>query len=155
MGKDRAREQYILVSDLSVENALKFVQARIGTEIDVKAMMHLFDNVGTNAAMLNQFVSGKMTVDEFISEKLLDAESELVAFPLKPILGALKQHPDGVSPKFFKNKEYKGIDMSDPVAVGVAMKGSNAFLYDMQTGKYKLMSQAHVVALRKYDPLNV
>jgi hypothetical protein len=29
-GKDRAREEYILVPDLSAENALKFVQARKG-----------------------------------------------------------------------------------------------------------------------------
>jgi hypothetical protein len=145
----------ILVHNLSVENALKFVQARIGTEVDAKAMMHLFDNVGTNAAMLNKFIAKSMTVDEFISEKLQETRRELVAFPLQEILVALKQHPDGVDPEFFKKKEYKGIDMSDPSRVGVAMKGSNAFLYDMQTGKYKLMSQAHVVALRKYDPLNV
>ncbi len=57
------------------------MQARKGTEIDVNAMMHLFDNVGTNAAMLEQFVAENMTVDEFIYEKLLDARKELAAFP--------------------------------------------------------------------------
>jgi hypothetical protein len=66
----------------------------------------------------------------------------------------LKQHPDGVDPELFNNKEYKGIDMTNPVAVEVVMEGSNAILYDIRAHQYKLMSQAYVVALRNYDRPN-
>ncbi len=82
-----------------------------------------------------------------MSENLLDAESELAAFPLKPILVALKQHPDGVGPKFFNNGEHRGIDMNNPVAVGAAMKWSNAILYDIRTHQYKLKSWSCVTMM--------
>jgi hypothetical protein len=72
---------------------------------------------------------------------------------LQPILKALKKNPEGVSPEYFGKEEYKGIDLSNPVAVGTAMKGSNAILYDMEERRYKLISQAHKVALRSYEPI--
>jgi hypothetical protein len=93
------------------------------------------------------------SVDAFIKKQLDEAEQDLVAFALQPILKALKEQPDGVSPKYFKKEEYKGIDMSVPEAVGKAMQGSHAVLYDMKEGRYKLISHAHKVALRTYDPI--
>jgi hypothetical protein len=115
--------------------------------------MRLFDSVGTNAAQLLNFVSQDVSVDDFIAEELGKAEQDLVAFQLKPILKALKEHPEGVSPEYFRNEKYEGIDLSNPVAVGTAMKGSNAILYDMKARRYKLISQAHKVALRSYEPI--
>jgi hypothetical protein len=152
-GRDSAREEYILVPDLSDAEALEYMRARKGGAVDVKEMMRLFDSVGTNAAQLLKFCSRNMSVDEFITEQLGKAEQDLVAFQLKPILKALKEHPEGVSPKYFGNEEYKGIDLSNPVAVGTAMKGSNAILYDMEARRYKLISHAHKVALRNYEPI--
>jgi hypothetical protein len=152
-GQDEARERYILVPDLSDTEALEYVRARNGGDVDVKDMMRLFDSVGTNAAKLLDFVSRDGSVDEFIADKLGRARQDLVAFQLKPILKALKEHPAGVSPEYFRNEEYKAIDLSSPVAVGTAMKGSNAILYDMEDRRYKLISQAHKVALRNYEPI--
>jgi hypothetical protein len=48
-GRDPARERYILVPDLSDAEALEYMQARKGVEVDAKEMMRLFDRVGTNA----------------------------------------------------------------------------------------------------------
>jgi hypothetical protein len=72
---------------------------------------------------------------------------------LQPILKALKEHPEGVKPEYFSNEKYEGIDMSVPEAVGKAMQGSHAVLYDMKEGCYKLISHAHKVALETYDPI--
>ena len=104
--------------------------------------------------MLLNFVSEEgASVDELIAATLKEARQEFVAFALKPILQALKNNPEGVSPDYFNNVECKGIDLSNPGAVGAAMKDSNAILYDMKENRYKLISQAHKVALRKYDPI--
>jgi hypothetical protein len=152
-GRDPAREKYILVPDLTVDQARMYIKARRGAVVDEEEeeMKRLFDNVGTNAAMLLSFVNQGGSVDAFIQERLDTAAQDLVVIPLKPILKALKIHPDGVRPAYFKNQKYEGIDMSDPKAVGRAM-GSNAVLYDIKEMRYKLMSQAHKVALRNYEP---
>jgi hypothetical protein len=57
---------------------------------------------------------GIMTVTQFVDALLAQAHQDLVAFPYKPILKALKKHPEGVSPEFFKNVQFKGVDMSTP-----------------------------------------
>jgi hypothetical protein len=74
----------------------------------------------------------------------------LVAFPYKPILKALKEHPEGVSPEFFENMKCEGVDMSNPKAVGISMKTSNAIIYRIECRKYVLMSTAHRTALKTY-----
>ena len=155
-GQDDFRETYILVPDLSIHEALEYMQARKGADVDTKEMMRLFDSVGTNSSMLLKFVSEEgASVDEFIAAKLREAHLDLVAFALKPILQALKNDPndEGVSPDYFNNAKWEGIDLSNPVAVGAATKDSNAIVYDMKEKRYKLISQAHKVALRKYDPI--
>ena len=152
-GQDSGREKYILVPDLSIDEALEYMQARKGADVDTKEMMRLFDSVGTNTTTLLNFVSEGASVDEFTAAKLGKARQDLVAFALKPILQALKNNPEGVSPDYFNNAKCEGIDLSNPGAVGAAMKDSNAILYDMKGNRYKLISQAHKVALRKYDPI--
>jgi GTPase SAR1 family protein len=159
-GRDPERERYILVPNLTVDQAKMFIKSRRGVntvvdeeEEEEKVNKRLFDNVGTNPAMLLSFVNRQGgSPDDFIQQRLDFAKQDLLAFPLKPILKALKIHPDGVRPAHFKNEEYKGIDMSNPKAVGMAM-GSNAILYDIKEVRYKLMSQAHKVALRNYEPI--
>ena len=140
---------------MSDAEALEYIRARNGVDVvDVKEMMHLFDNVGTNAAKLLTFVSRNVRVDEFIDDQLGKARQNLVAFQLQPLLLALKEHPEeGVSPEYFGKEKYEGIDLSNPVEVGAAMKRSNAVLYDMKKRRYKLISQVHKVALRTYDPI--
>ena len=150
-GKDRARERYVLVNDLTYDEAMKFVKAR-RPNIDEKDMKKLFDNAGTNPATLEKYLNCKESVDDFVKQKLDEAKKELVAFPLKPILKELKTNPNGVNPADFNNREYEGIDMSNPQAVGVAMTDTSAILYDMTQMKYKLYSQAVKVALQSYEP---
>jgi hypothetical protein len=156
-GRDNCREEFIFVPDLSHDEGLKLLQAHTDADCDAKEAMRLFESVGTNAAMLMKFIRRRAkgaSVDDFITDRLALARQDLVAFGMQPILRALKEHPDkGVKPEYFKNEEYKGIDMSVPVAVGNAMKVSNAVLYDMKEGRYKLISHAHKVALRTYDPM--
>jgi hypothetical protein len=117
--------------------------------------MRLFDNVGTNAADLESFLNGAMSVDEFITVRIKAAKHDLEKFPFQPILKALKKHPEGVRPGYFKNEEYKGVDMTDEVAVGAVMKASqsNVVYYDMEKEVYKLNSHALEVALRSYEPI--
>ena len=72
-----------------------------------------------------------------ISRKALsDAEQDFVDFPLQPILSALKEHPEGVAPKYFKKRKYEGIDKSDLGAAAKAMKSSNAIIYRIELKKY-------------------
>jgi hypothetical protein len=103
-GRDPEREKYILVPDLTVDQARMYIKARRGAVVDEEKeeMMRLFDNVGTNAAMLLSFVNQGGSVDAFIQERLENAAQDLAVFPLKPILKALKIHPDGVRPAYFK-----------------------------------------------------
>jgi hypothetical protein len=102
-GQDKAREEIILVPELTQGEALEFIRARRkGVDVNEKEMMRLSDSVGTNAADLESFLNGAMSVDEFIADRMEDAKGDLVAFPLKPILKALKEHPEGVHPEYFK-----------------------------------------------------
>ncbi len=91
-----------------------------------------------------------MTVTQFVDDVLAQADQDLVAFPYNPILKALKEHPEGVSPNYVKKVEFKGVDMSNPKAVGTSMKISNAIIYRIECLKYVLMSTAHRTALRTY-----
>ena len=154
-GQDPAREKIILVPELTQVQALEFIRARKGIYVDEKEMMHLFDNVGTNAAGLFSFLNKDMSVDEFIAEKMESAKDDLIAFPFQPILKALKEHPEGVSPRYFNKEKCEGVDMSNAIAVGAFMKAaeSNVVYLDMNKKVYKLNSYALRVALRSYEPI--
>ncbi len=93
------------------------------------------------------------TLKDYVDAVLGGAHQDLLAFPLKPILKALKENPEGVSPDYFNNQEYKGIDMSNPGAVSSVMKTSNAIIYRIELRKYQLMSAAHKTALKTYTPI--
>jgi hypothetical protein len=155
-GQDKSREEIILVPELTQGEALDFFRTRKVVDVNATEMIRLFDNVGTNAADLEFFLNGAESVDEFIADRMGDARLSLVEFPFKPILKALKEHPEGVSPGFFNNEQCEGVDMSNPVAVGVGMKTaqSNAVFYDLIECVYKLNSHALGVALRSYVTIN-
>ena len=119
--------------------------------------MGIFDTIGTSPArlikVLNYVQSRSTPLKDCVDAVLGGAHQDLLAFPLQPILQALKEHPEGVSPDYFKKQEYKGIDMSNPGAVGSVMKTSNAIIYRIELGKYQLMSAAHKTALKTYTPI--
>ena len=153
-GQDKDREEIILVPDLTQGEALDFVRTRKGVDVNEKEMMRLFDNVGTTASTLECFLNEPMSVDEFIADRMKDARQSLAAFPFKPILKALKEHPEGVPPGYFKKEKCEGVDMTAPVAVGASMKDAqtNVVFFDMGELVYKLNSRALEVALRSYEP---
>ena len=152
-GRDIDREVCILVPDLTVDQALEYIRANKFKDdaVSEKEMMDLFDEVGTNPAMLLSFVNRDVSesVQEFIRKRQKKALQDLVVFPLKPILKALKENPEGVNPAYFKNEKFDGIDMSNPEKVGATMS-SNAVLYDIEAIRYQVMSQAHRKMLENY-----
>ena len=101
---------------------------------------------------MSQAIS-ESSVEDFVKSSLLTAEMELVAFPHKAILQALKEHPEGVSPKFFNNRKSEGVDLSDPYAVNSSIKTSNVLVYRMELKLYQLQSTAQKTALKTYDPI--
>jgi hypothetical protein len=121
-------------------------------------MQYVFTNIGTNPAMLLklvQLVHDEATLKAFVENVLADADQDLVDFPHKAILKALKDQPGGVSPKYFNNHKNEGVDLSKPKAVGVSMKDSNVIVYHIELRMYKLMSKAHETALKSYEPIIV
>ena len=112
----------------------------------------MYDNIGRPVGILAKFCESELDAEAFAAAELRAATADLVAFRLKPILRALKEHPEGVSPEYFDNSKFEGIDMSVPHKVGVEMKEDNAIKYDMSKKVYLPLSRAHEVALRTYEP---
>jgi hypothetical protein len=160
-GRDRRRERYVLVGDFSEEEAVDFLQ-KLDSKLDLplsenhvalgKDLRYVFDTVGAHPATMLNLHDSESPVADFVTNLLAEARLDLVAFPHQAILKALKEHPGGVEPEYFKKQKDEGVDLSDPHAVGVAMKHSNAILYDMKERKYKVMSKAHAMALSNYEP---
>jgi len=157
-GRDHLRGNFIFIDGFTEVEARDFLERR-KLNITESEITGLFEKIGTSPGMLlklNDCVQNEgYSVEEFVKEKLSTARLELSAFPLKPILKALKEHPEGVSPEFFNNMKYKGVDLSNPQAVGYAMNRSNAVVYRIENRKYQLLSKAHETALQTYEPIIV
>ena len=157
-GRDLSREEFIFIDGFTEVEARDYLERR-KLNITESEITGVFARIGTSPAMLldmNECVQNKgYSVEQFVKEKLRIAHMELAAFPLKPILKALKEHPEGVSPKIFNNVKYEGVDLSNPQAVGYAMKRSNAIVYRIENQKYQLLSKAHETALQAYEPIIV
>ena len=154
-GQDEARVRFLYVDEPTYDEAKTLLQ-RLGIKLTETDMQCLFDSIGTNPAMLihmaDTVMAGEKTVREYIDDLLAKARRDLIAFPHQAILQALKEHPEGVSPEYFNNQKSNGIDLSNPMAVGEAMKRSNAVIYRIELGLYTLMSIAHRTALSTYTP---
>ncbi len=163
-GRDM-RERFIYVDEMEREEAkqllgkydeknkeLKGGQVPTLTEAE---MDYVFTTIGTSPLCLIHLansVSSNYSVYDYVANFLQHAKQDLVSFPHKQILKALKDHPEGVAPKYFKNQENQGIDLSNPQEVGIAMKSSNAIVYRRERIKYMLLSTAHRTALKSYKP---
>jgi hypothetical protein len=105
-----------------------------------KDISDIFNNIGTSPAMLVNLVvnvPNKSSVKKFIDHQISTAESDLLAFPHQLLLEKLKMSPDGVKVKIFKGIIDKGVNLSDPKAVGVAMNSSNAIVYRQEDYSYR------------------
>jgi hypothetical protein len=155
-GYDLNREHFIYIDELTIDEA-KTLLRTLQAQMLEKDMQYVFKNIGTCPAMLEALadhVRAAKPVKDFVESYLSQAEIDLIIFPHQQILKALKDHPEGVSPKYFHNIMHNGVNLSDPRSVaGVAMTNLNAVVYHIEEGKYKLASKAHDTALKNYDPI--
>ena len=121
------------------------------SEEEIKSVIGQVDSFPADLTRLAEAIADGSSVEIFTREKLEICAGDLTEFSLKPILQELKSHPDGVSPKVFKNKECKGIDMSFPKDVAKVMRESNALVYRIELRVYQLISRGHHLALEKLE----
>lgn len=155
-GKDSTRESFLHVNGFTRNEALEYLHHRQLNLTDSDAD-YLFEQIGTAPSLLadvcDHILLQNFTLHAVVSNKLAYAERELLAFPYQPILAALKEHPEGVPLMYFHKAKVEGVDLSNPHAVGVGMKFSNAIMYDIEKGLYKCLTRAHQTALQTYDPI--
>ena len=101
-GRDLRREKFIFIDGFTEVEARDYLERR-NLNITESEITGVFARIGTSPAMLldmSECVQNEgYTVERFVEKVLKEADLELAAFPLKPILKALKDHPEGVSPK--------------------------------------------------------
>jgi small-conductance mechanosensitive channel len=154
---DTHRVKFVFVYEMSVEEAKELLRNE-GAEFTEDELKYIFDNVGTNSAMLQMLVvdvyKHKIPLKECVELILSEACKDFQNFKLDPILLALKEHPEGIETKYFKGQEFKGVDLKSSSEVVKATFGSNAILcrFDTKTKMYQVMSTAHKTALKTYDP---
>ena len=101
----------------------------------------------------NALEDGESAAD-YIEEVLCAAERDLAAFEHEPILEALKLSPDGVSTDKFGGIEDEGVNLAAPKQVALAMKETQAIIYHLPSGEYRLASRAHRTALiERWSPI--
>ncbi len=153
--QDKRRENFIFVGEMTHEEAKKLLETE-GASLTKEQMDYVFNTIGTApqtmADLAEKVFRKHVPLNEYVDMVLSDAAQDLMEFPLKPILAELKEHPDGVSTNVFKNKEYKGVSLSDPIAVGQSMKLRNCILYRMELKQYQLQTTAHKTAIKSYVP---
>ena len=101
----------------------------------------------------------KQTLQEYVDRVLESAHMDLIKFPLKPILKALKEHPDGVKSEYFKDQTFtwksgpatEVFDLSCPESVGLAMKSQNCIMFRIELNLYQLQSTAHKTAIKNLE----
>ena len=151
---DDKRQKFILVGELTREEARAYVQKR-APNISSEDFNKYADKCGTYPLMLGIFCTSVCkgeTVDEHIANVVDSARGDLEAFVHKPILAALKKSPGGVRSGNFDGVEHEGVLLSAPKNVAPAMKEVNAIMYDFEARQYKLFSKAHETALKTFDP---
>lgn len=154
-GRQDPRLVAIFIEELSFDEAKEYIKMRNVNLTDAE-FTKMIDKIGANPAVLNKLkrwiVAGN-SLDKFIEITLRGANIQLVEFQHQQILKALKDHPEGVTPVYFGKLKNEGVDLSNPTQVGVAMKEVNCIVFRMELGKYMMLSKAHEVELRDYNPI--
>ena len=151
---DDQRQEFIWVDEMSRDEAEAYVKKRV-PDMSTEDFTRFADNIGTLPLLLSRLCDALLAgqkMDDHIRSVLAMAEADLVAFLHQPILVALKKSPGGVSVKSFGGKEHKGVPLSAPKDVAVAMKKVNAIFYNLETQQYQPFSKAHQTALKTYTP---
>jgi len=153
--KDTDREIFIFAGEMSIEEAKEFLVQQNCSLAD-EQMGSVYRDLGGNPAKLKAMsgaIKGGSSIEAFVTSSLLSARTELIAFRHQAILQALKEHPEGVNPEYFNKQKNEGVDLSDPIAVGAAMRGTNVLVYRMELDLYQLQSNVHNTALKTYTPI--
>jgi hypothetical protein len=152
-GEDK-RQNFVWVDELTEIEAKQYLKRRGIDENSAEVELFLRD-IGALPLDLCLFVkalkSGQ-TAQQYMDKMVSLARADLVAFSLQSILVALKKSPEGVKTEDFKGKEVKGLLLSQPKDVGVAMKKQNAIVYHFDSKEYRMFSKAHKTALKQYEP---
>ena len=150
-GKDR-REKFIYVDEMEREEAKELLKLK--SKLTEAQMSYVFETIGTSPLdliKLSKEVSDTYSVKDYVADVLREVKVGLRAFRHKPILKALRRNLNGVHLDYFKDQVDGGIDLSDPVAVGIAMKTHDAIVYRKELDMYMLMSTAHRTVLKTSD----
>jgi hypothetical protein len=158
-GKDREREEYIFVDELTIPEAKHFMHVR-GATFNEDEMQYIFDHVGTRASLLINLMScvkdKNMPIKTCVENVLNFAGRDLFLFQIRPILDALKEHSEGVDYTHFIDQKFERIPLANPRAVSSAADSCNTcLLYRIENGTYQLQSTAHKTMLKSYSPQNI
>jgi hypothetical protein len=149
-GRDQHREEFFSVGGFTELDAREHLTKIL--KLSDEDIEHVLDNIGANPAAFEKMgakiAREGISVQDFVALKLKRVKADLVAFPHKLISKALKEHPEGVSAAYFNHMKNKGVNLSNPRAVAVAMRDSNALTYRIELNKYVMLSRSYEVALR-------
>ena len=145
--------EFLYVDELNESEMREYITRKGLTlnDIEIKKIM---DNIGLNPMQLNNLVehmSKGHSLDDFIVKILRRAEFHLRQFDHKKILQALKDHPEGVSPKFFQAMKNNGVNLRSPKEVSVGQDNHRTIIYRIELDKYTMISKSLEVALRSND----
>ena len=149
---DDKRQEIIWVDEMSTEEAKEYAR-KLHPDVSDADLELLFDKVGKLPLdILNSMKALKKGIPTtlIIEDAILAADSDLVAFTIKPILAALKATPDGVNIRAFDGVKYEGVNLAEPMDVAAFMKKRNCLVYHMPSKQYRLASRAHRTALMQY-----
>jgi hypothetical protein len=147
------RQQFLYVDGMEVHEAKEYAK-KMYPSIQDQDIDNYIDKVGTlplGIVLFCEDLSDGIPADALITDRIMQAKRDLVAFVHIPILRALKNQPDGIQVEFFRGIEDKGVLLSEPKSVGVAMKTRNVIVYHFQSGEYRLFSKAHKTAIKDLE----
>jgi energy-coupling factor transporter ATP-binding protein EcfA2 len=152
-GSDMHREKYIFVGEMHEDEADALI-TNTTSKLSLEDRHSVFANIGTNAALLRNFIGEvpKMSVEEFINFKMLQAEEGFAAFPHRNLVAKMKERGN-ITIKEVRSLQLKdgNIELWDYKSVGPGMKVSEAIIYRMELFSFEFMSTAHWRAARSLD----
>jgi hypothetical protein len=160
---DIARETFVYVYEMTIPEATKYLE-KLGAKFNDEELTYIFNTIGTSPGMLKDLhykvCINNVPLDEHVKNILAAMVRDFDNFPVKPILKALQEHPDGIPTSYFFGRKYDGVELSSPDAVFRALKNvsdgkgekkqTNVLVYRTDLGMYQLASTAHKTALKNY-----
>lgn len=87
----------------------------------------------------------------YISQAMNKARCELAAFEHRTLIRMLQRSPAGVSLEALDGVSDNGVMLNRPVKVAAALKNSEAVLFNIEQGEYRLQSRMYATALASMD----